>query len=648
MKATRNLLGLLFLVVLAPGCPGGGGGGGGTPAPVTLSLEASQGYFPLADGSMWQFGGTIENGAPPVPFSNADLCSGTKMIGSVSTLVVHRTNADNLGPLETYLVMDAGGITHWGNNDPTDFLTPQVVPYQEIRFPIVTNTPYQTINRNGLVWAQDLDGDGKYESASMVVTVTVLGPEDVTLPLATFPACLKVQTVTSIVVTLSSNGQQLGVTEVETDWFATGIGPVQITIQDFFSDGTQSLETEQLSAYGIGASGTGIISGFDTASGVTVANSDVTMPGRPALATDGVHTLMVSFTDATTPPGLFGSMLTPYGQPLQTFHLVDSVGSGPSVGNPAAALMGSSFLVAFGQSGGAIHGVRVGLDGTPLDASPGFAISSGNTSLNRNDSLPSVASSGSTCLVTYVRWNNGPSLIVGALVATDGTVLSEFPISAQGSVGYPTVSFDGTNFLVLWQDSRNSATPGEGSDLYAARVNLSGTVLDPSGIPICQAPGDQVQPHLLFDGTQYFAVWLDNRLDSANFHIYGARILPDGTVLDGTVSSSGLLINAGPGQKNNPRVGRLGTDYFITWDIAAPANFPPAGIFGARVTTAGVLRDGPTSGSGVSVSGPPTGSAVFAYPELHSTGSGTLVLWLDCEETLGTRKSIEEAMVYPF
>ena len=59
----------------------------------------------------------------------------------------------------------------------------------------------------------------------------------------------------------------------------------------------------------------------------------------------------------------------------------------------------------------------------------------------------------------------------------------EFLIDTSGlqAESIPSVAFDGTNFLVVWQDNRNDdSTP----DIYGARVTPQGTVLDPVGFVI--------------------------------------------------------------------------------------------------------------------------------------------------------------------
>src|SRR5207244_336680 len=119
-------------------------------------------------------------------------------------------------------------------------------------------------------------------------------------------------------------------------------------------------------------------------------------------------------------------------------------------------------------------------------------------------------------------------------VARSSLVSPEYPVSdpvlgdAPGNQVEPAAAFDGTNYLVVWDDERASADGTK--DIYGARVTPDGTVLDRVGFAISTANDDQFAPAVAFDGTNFLVVWGDQR--GATTDVYGARVTPDGTVLD--------------------------------------------------------------------------------------------------------------------
>ncbi|MEO0095719.1 MAG: T9SS type A sorting domain-containing protein [candidate division WOR-3 bacterium] len=242
--------------------------------------------------------------------------------------------------------------------------------------------------------------------------------------------------------------------------------------------------------------------------------------------------------------------------------------------------------------------------------------------------LASVAFGGTNYLVVWEDYRNGSSpMIYGARVAQDGTVLDNAGIFiSPGTPGAqrPSVAFDGTNYLVVWQDSRSGST-----DIYGARVTTSGVLLDTLGIPISVLLGRQEDASVAFDGTNYLVVWSDDR-DSPWPDIYGARVTTDGVVLD----PQGIPISTATEWQALPSVSFGGTNYLVVWDDCRNEN--DWNIYGARVTTDGVVLD-------------PQGIPISTAVQLqHSTsvafdGTNYLVVWED--ERSGTYSDIYGARV---
>lgn len=208
-------------------------------------------YFLLADGMTWTFQGTHSGtGMPTVNFTNRMTVRGTKPIGGVIASVLVEDNPLNSGNAEeTYYLKDSRGILNYGNNDATDTLSPKLIPYREILFPLIAGVTSAVVNKNGVDFGQDLDlpPDGKNEFANVIAQVTVEKFEDVTVPKGTFSHVAKLVQKATITVFSSAGAGSATIVSTQTIWVAPGIGPVkrQILIQN---SGGQSMEssTEEL------------------------------------------------------------------------------------------------------------------------------------------------------------------------------------------------------------------------------------------------------------------------------------------------------------------------------------------------------------------------------------------------------------------
>src|SRR5262249_33753549 len=122
--------------------------------------------------------------------------------------------------------------------------------------------------------------------------------------------------------------------------------------------------------------------------------------------------------------------------------------------------------------------------------------------------------------------------------------------------------------LVAWQDDRPGAT-----GIYGARVTPSGTVLDPSGLPLWpRARHYGRAPALASDGTQWMMVVTDDRT------LWAVRIASDGTVLDpdGIPIATGSFID-------DQSVAFDGSNFLVAWQDGA--------LKTARLSSTGTLLD---------------------------------------------------------
>ncbi len=281
---------------------------------------------------------------------------------------------------------------------------------------------------------------------------------------------------------------------------------------------------------------------------------------------------------------------------------------------PALAFDGTNFLVVWEdwrRANSDIYGARVTPAGVVLDPD-GIPISiAGN-----DQSSPAVAFDGTNFVVFWEDWRSDTADIYGARVTQTGVVLDSDGIAVSAAANTqrsPTVAFDGTNFLVVWQDDRKSR---DTFDVYGSRVDGTGTSLDSAGIPLSTATGDQVYPAACFDGTNFLVAWQDSR-NGNHCDIYGARLTQTGTVLD----PGGLAISTAANYQQFPSVAFDGTSFLVAWqDFRGIGDY--SHIYGARVTQAGTLLD--TGGFSISPTDYDQKSPAIAF-----NGTDYLVVWED-------------------
>jgi len=284
-------------------------------------------------------------------------------------------------------------------------------------------------------------------------------------------------------------------------------------------------------------------------------------------------------------------------------------------GTPAVAFNGSEYLIIYQDRRNSletdIYGARVTTSGAVIDPN-GIAISTAPG----YQRFPCVASNGSDFFVIWEDNRSGTEDIYGARMNQAGVILDPGGIEICSTIGgqrLPTVACDGIDYLVAWQDARDSTT--NQYDIYGARVNMNGVVLDTNGIAILADTAQQIEPSVCYDGTNYFVVWEDLRTQALG--INGARVNAAGTVLD----PAGIAISGMPYLPEwQPSVTFNGTDYLVVWTDDRNGTYPD--IYGARVDPNGTILD--TLNIPISLT-----SGVKGQPAAASNADGFLIAWED-------------------
>lgn len=302
-----------------------------------------------------------------------------------------------------------------------------------------------------------------------------------------------------------------------------------------------------------------------------------------------------------------------YGARINVFgNLTDSAGIPIATGigqqdQPAVAFDGNNYLVVWRENTN-LYGVRVSTDGVILDSSP-FTVSSAAY----DQSNPNICFGDTTYLVVWQdNRNSGINDIYGTRIKTDGTVLDSDGIAistASEGQTYPSVAFGDTNFVVVWGDDRNGVS---NYDVYGARVNQSGTVIEPLGFQIAHDESfNEQRPSVAYNSYMsgyYLVVWEDYRGPSVD--IYGTRVFHDGTVIDDPVN---IAISTADNTQETPVVCSRGEDFFVVWKDRRGGILSQT-IYGSRVGYSGAVTDP----SGIPISY----SFEFSYPAAVVYGIG--------------------------
>src|SRR5205085_11982000 len=84
----------------------------------------------------------------------------------------------------------------------------------------------------------------------------------------------------------------------------------------------------------------------------------------------------------------------------------------------------------------------------------------------------------------------------------------------------PRAAQNGAGFLVAWTDHRNSASLD--MDIFGTRVGSAGQAFDDGGTAMARQTGTQTAPAISSDGTNYCVVWADTRnATSSGSDIFG-------------------------------------------------------------------------------------------------------------------------------
>ncbi len=264
---------------------------------------------------------------------------------------------------------------------------------------------------------------------------------------------------------------------------------------------------------------------------------------------------------------------------------------------PISTFDGTNFVNAWSDIRGTDFDVylarTVPTTGALLDAT-GIALSTAA----KDQFVTGAASNGAgLTLIVWQDRRNGNFDIYGAIVNSSGTIVaSDIVISNAGLDQISArAAWDSTNnvFLVVWSDAR-AGTVG-GRDIYGARVNAAGIVLDAAGVVLSNGANSQVTPDVAFANGRFLVVWDDRRTDAGD--IYGTRVRVVSGALSVDDPAGRVYSNAAAGQSRpsisstrRPSTGNIA--FILAWTDERNLATTAEDIYGAIVNSTTGVRVG--------------------------------------------------------
>ncbi len=313
-----------------------------------------------------------------------------------------------------------------------------------------------------------------------------------------------------------------------------------------------------------------------SSSGSVSAPVSVPMDGTPAhslaIASNGNETLVVWGSEYGLRTQLLDASLQPSGATIPIRYDNASVEAVASAGNTfwilTRGLEGDLSLARV--RGGQLEGERIPVSYTTT--------SGGDLAVNGSRVL-AVWGEGSFATTHPFTADNG-DIHVAAFDASTGAASGSSVVSlgAHGQLN-PDVRFDGSDFAVVWQEAA-----GDSDFILFRRFGPSGEASDSAPVIVSEPLQHASMPTVAFNGSIYLVVWQEGEWDA--LRIMGRRLLPNAQPLE---TEPFVIAETGSYLLTRPRIASNGRDFLAVWTGAAvaPTHTHTSDVFARKIGPAG-------------------------------------------------------------
>ncbi|NOU52270.1 hypothetical protein HG263_17205 [Pseudoalteromonas sp. JBTF-M23] len=297
-------------------------------------------------------------------------------------------------------------------------------------------------------------------------------------------------------------------------------------------------------------------------------DSDLTDPGKPAIANDGINHLIVSCREESDFPysgQLIGKVIFEDRTTTDEFTIVPA--SGENTGSSgcgfstflrsySAIFDGTNFLLTYsGKVDGTVRilAKRISPEGVVLDNTP-IIVSQNTTNAVYQ---PTIAFGTNRSLVVWHE-KKDVDLIKAAFVDSEGKVTDSFNIVDDVGYSYvdsehmaytPQVAYGDGKFMIVWSPHFFRGTRSSSMPVYGQLVDINGNTLLSQPVEIRKDDGNNPRyVQIASDGTNFLIGWIeglleDHFIDGGSFTIYARHVSPHGKLLNGGSEKLGLEIS---------------------------------------------------------------------------------------------------------